>query len=205
MGTNQLTEEQLKVAFCEVRKAHRLIYEYQRRMQDLTWFIKTKLGFPEYQGHKQFSNTISPQHNIKYDLWSWDWIYTYMFEYRLGTKKGKSIDITACLVQISDNGYYKNHSNQATQLSSFTPVEDSDSLLTFYLVAQQNNVTKHWNPLLESLNDTQPKVNLKENYTEIFYPVPLYRFENEDATMTVLREFVQYCKTKANVELEIQE
>mgnify|MGYP003298436630 FL=1 len=81
MATSQLNEEQLKDALCEVRKAHRLVYEYQRRMQDLSWFIRNKLGFNEYKGFKKFSAPLSSRNTISVDNWSWDWIYSYVYEY----------------------------------------------------------------------------------------------------------------------------
>ena len=85
MAPHQLNEEELNNAFLNVRKAHRLIYEYQRRMQDLTWYIKNKLGFPNYKGFKQFSEALSSRNTIYLDNWSWDWIYSYMYEYHLGS------------------------------------------------------------------------------------------------------------------------
>jgi glycosyltransferase involved in cell wall biosynthesis len=45
-------------ALCNVKKAHRLIYTYQPRMLDLVYLIKSKLGFPEFEGWKKFSNAI---------------------------------------------------------------------------------------------------------------------------------------------------
>ena len=74
MESNKLTKEQqqLETALCEVRKAHRLIYEYQRRMQDLSWFIKTKLGFDKYEGYKMFSAPLSSRNTIHLENWSWD-------------------------------------------------------------------------------------------------------------------------------------
>lgn len=202
MVPHQLNEEEMNAAFLNVRKAHRLIYEYQRRMQDLTWYIKNKLGFPDYKGFKQFSNPL--RNSIYHDNWSWDWIYSYMYEYHLGCVSIDNKEIKLSLFQISDNGFYKNpsESKHQTQLNSFANVEDSDSLLTFYAVIRQNG-NNYWDYNILKVNDTEPLTNKKENYVELYYPVPLQRFINEESTMEVLKEFVQYCKDNANIGIEI--
>ena len=56
---NSLTKkEELNQALCDVRKAHRLIYAYQSKILDLTYFIKSKLDFPEYRGNRLFCSHI---------------------------------------------------------------------------------------------------------------------------------------------------
>ena len=175
-------------------------------MQDLTWYIKNKLGFPNYKGFKQFSLPLSSRNTIYHDNWSWDWIYSYMYEYHLGIICLDNKEIKLSLFQISDNGFYKSLSEpkRQTQLDSFANVEDSDSLLTFYAVVRQNG-NDYWKYDLLKVNDTISKTNKNDNYVEIYYPVPLQRFANEESTIEVLKEFVQYCKNNANVEIEILE
>ena len=215
-----MNEEQLKDAFCEVRKAHRLIYEYQRRMQDLTWFIKNKLGFPQYDGHKKFSGTVSSRNKIHHDNWSWDFIYTYVFEYHLGQQenKEKHISWALSLIQVSDTGFYKNRANGSSQtnLSSYAPPEESESRLLFYLSAAPKEVQRNWNPDLiindfaasgefdktefKKIVDTQ-----KQGCVQIVYSVPLSRFIDATNTIQVLRDFVGYCNDNAGTSLSVQE
>lgn len=204
MAPHQLNEEELNNAFLNVRKAHRLIYEYQRRMQDLTWYIKNKLGFPNYKGFKQFSMPLSSRNTIYLEQWSWDWIYSYMYEYHLGSINIGNTEITLSLFQVSDNGFYKSRSEskRQTQVDSFASVEESDSLLTFYAVVKQNS-NDYCKYDINKVSDTKPHVNSGDSYVEMYYPVPLQRFANEESTIEVLKEFVEYCKDNANVELEI--
>lgn len=207
MESNKITKEQLKNAFCEVRKAHRLVYEYQRRMQDLSWFIKNKLGFPDYKGYKRFSAPLSPRNTIHVDNWSWDWIYSYMYEYNLGTVKSGDLNVSVCLLQISDSGYFKTtlKTKAQTKIETFTEVENSDSLLTFYVVIQKGASEKHWEPDLETACDLERKVNSTDDFVEILYPVPLYCFFDEDATIQILRDFVVFCNEKSGTTLTVQE
>ena len=212
METYQLTEEQLKSALCEVRKAHRLIYEYQRRMQDLTWFIKNKLGFPEYNGWKFFGDTMSPQHTISLEKKSWDWLYTYFFDYLLGYKTlGDKEEMGLGLIQITDTGYYKAKKGKVDvneeKPSTFSSEEDSDNVLMFYLL-KGVEPCNHWKEV-EMIEEYATVLGFTKQvsgqHTHCIYNVPLYRFENEEATMQILREFVQYCNKNAGTNLQIQE
>ena len=173
MGTNQLTEEQLKVAFCEVRKAHRLIYEYQRRMQDLSWFIKNKLGFDQYTGWKKFSYPLNSRHTIRVDNWSWDWIYTYMYEYHLGEQSNKKNENSwkCSVIQISDTGFFKKQKDGAerTQVNTFAPADESESKLIFYLSVSPKKTKNHiWNPdgIIEKYADKITNLDEVKEYKE---------------------------------------
>ena len=51
--------DSIKDALCDVRKAHRIIYAYQKRMMGIVRFIGKKLDFPVCEGYKWFSNGAS--------------------------------------------------------------------------------------------------------------------------------------------------
>ena len=214
METNKLTEGQLKNAFCEVRKAHRMIYEYQRRMQDLTWFIKNKLGFPDYKGFKKFSNPLSSRNTIHVDNWAWDWIYTYVYEYHLGelVPDNNENSWALSIIQISDTGFYKNRKQGAvqTKTNSYAPVEDSDSKLLFYLsLAPKETKDYDWNTdktIIQYADETNPvKIEERPKHIQIVYPVSLSKFVDEESTMQILRDFVDYCNKETRINLELQE
>lgn len=220
MGAKQMNEEQLKDAFCEVRKAHRLIYEYQRRMQDLTWFIKNKLGFPKYEGYKKFSQPVSSRNKIYHDNWSWDFIYTYVFEYSLGTQedKEKHISWALSLIQVSDTGFYINQTtgSSKTNISSYAPPEESESRLLFYLSAAPETEQRDWapDPIINNYaassefdkEEFSKIVNTqKPGCVQIVYSVPLSRFIDATNTTQILRDFVRYCNDNAGTSLSLQE
>lgn len=214
METNRLTEEQLKQALCEVRKAHRLIYEYQRRMQDLSWFIKNKLGFPDYKGYKKFSAPLSARNSIDVDNWSWDWIYTYVYEYYLGecTTDSNENSWRMSIIQVSDTGFYQNKDAGAkpTKINSFAPAEDSESKILFHLSVAPKKLKDYDGDLDEIIKkyakeNTYVKIKERPEHTQIVYPVELSKFIDEESTMRILRSFVDYCNKEAGTCLEIQE
>ena len=212
METNLLTEEQLQEAFCEVRKAHRLIYEYQRRMRDLSWFIKNKLDFKKYEGYKRFSNALNDREGNNAEKSSWDWMFTAVFEYFLGYQKfdrdTKKIGLS--VIQVSDTGCY-NENKRNYKISSFPSAEKTESRLLFYLVVGPDALDLDWRAediIAKYILEDKPNIFIPEKRQDLIkvtYSVPLSKFLNEEATMQILREFVQFCNENAGTNLKIQE
>ena len=155
---------------------------------------------------------MSPQHTISLEKKSWDWLYTYVFDYFLGYKTlNDELTMGLGVIQITDTGYFK-AKKEKTNISKadlflFSPEKESDSVLMFYLLKGEEPA-KYWKE--EKMIEEYATVlgfNKQETdqHTHCIYTVPLYRFENEEATMQILREFVQCCKDNAGTNLQIQE
>ena len=158
----ETTTKNLSEALLDVRRAHRILYAYQRRMLDLAHFIQSKLDMPEFRGFKHFSNPIygpSKGHsrlNIWHDMWAWDYLYSYLFEYYLGVQKtsDEAYEYKLSLIQYSDTGYFdkveeEKEEEEATraetkkafkpeedprlELEKFKPEDKSGSKLLFFL------------------------------------------------------------------------
>lgn len=144
------TKNDIRQLMEDVRKAHRLIYQYQDRMLQLMNRIANDYGLNHPVGRKRFSNPIGnmrrgndyPEANLRvHDKWVWDMLYTYEFEYYFG--KVSRNDMNGCLTifQISDNGYYladghqleiggENHLSKRA-INDFWPTDKSASYLIF--------------------------------------------------------------------------
>ena len=156
----ETTTENLSNALLDVRRAHRILYAYQRRMLDLVHFIQSKLDMREFRGFKHFSNPIhgrSKGHSrlkIWHDMWAWDYLSSYLFEYYLGEKEADDTqhNYKLSLIQYSDTGYFdkeEEEEEEATraetkktfkpeedprlELEKFKPEEESGSKLLFFL------------------------------------------------------------------------
>ncbi len=212
MATDKLTKLELQKAFCEIRKAHRLIYEYQRRMIDLTWFIKNKLGFNRYKGYKRFSSPVNRQ-EISNNNWAWDWIDSYAFEYWIGNHDFKNYKCGLSLIQVTDTGFYDSTDDKRrkTNLNTFKSVDDSDSKLLFYLFAYPKTEKENWNPdFIIDNYATKNEITVKDDENRegcfyVVYPVSLSQFVDEESTMTFLRDFVKYCNDNFQMGLTILE
>ena len=191
--------ESIKDALCDVRKAHRIIYAYQKRMMGIVRFIGKKLDFPVCVGYKWFSNEASKK--ISSSTWAWDFIYSYLFEYYLGVKKSPdgAMDYALSVVQYSDTGFFDSLQSTRTNLNSFSTEEESGSKFLFIIEAKPQASPWWW--------DTKAIINSKEfascKHTSSIrhegdsiiglYSVPIELFMDEDSAISVLTDFCSFC------------
>lgn len=203
-----LKPQDFKEALNDVRKAHRLIFEYQSRMLDTIQFIKKKLDFPEYWGQKRFSSPIlaykSDGLKIHQSIWAWDFLYSYVFEYLIGEIELGNGDLCyASIVQYSDTGYFDKSDIDKSNTLAFEDSSDSISKLLFvFEIKPKKNKNWIWdiakniieNSQYASKNHTKDTIIHPKGNVQIIYSVPLERFINEESTMAVLKEINEYCK-----------
>lgn len=208
----ETTTENLSKALLDVRRAHRILYAYQRRMSDLAYFIKCKLGMPDFYGFKHFSNPIygrSKGHsrlNIWPTMWAWDYLYSYLFEYYLGEKEAgdKLHNYKLSLIQYSDTGYFDQDGQKRGRISEFGSEEESSSKLLFFLEYKSKDSEWEWKDgsymerivLNKEVGSKEHTKEFRDDVKQILYSVPLERFINMEATLEVLREFRSYCQEK---------
>ncbi len=131
-----MEETELKNALVEVRKAYKLLHEYQRRVLDIALFVNTKiidltattlsLNNKHYWWPWFSNSAIKKGHAILSNThWAWDWLGLYMFEVGCDNQnKGSNHHIKfACLV-ITDTAYFKNIVSLNPQSITCHPNED---------------------------------------------------------------------------------
>ena len=209
----ETTTENLSNALLDVRRAHRILYAYQRRMSDLAYFIKCKLGMPDFYGFKHFSNPIygrSKGHsrlNIWHDMWAWDYLYSYLFEYYLGVQKtsDEAYEYKFSLIQYSDTGYFDQDGQRRCRISEFGSEKESSSKLLFFLEYKPKDRNWEWgdgtslegivlDKKVGSKGHTKEVRSTTSGGKQILCSFPLERFINMEATLEVLREFRSYCQ-----------
>lgn len=133
--------KELDNAFVDVRAGFRLLFEYQTRVQQIVNYIREHTPYPSMWGNRLFCNTIHTTRKsddndyanlaIHHDMWGWDFLYNYLFEYFFGTKTigGQKVDMS--VIQVSDDGYFKSPAPRPsrTKVETFLPAADSDSWL----------------------------------------------------------------------------
>lgn len=206
--------EELKQTLCNVRIAHRIIHDYQQRMLDLVKFIATKLDFSLCEGHKYFSDDITKKRNqnlnIRENMWAWDFLYSYVFEYYLGDMElddGSSIAMS--IIQYSDTGYYDNSDGDRQNLETFVKEEESISKLLFIIERVPKKKKWVWdidkiveNKEYASKKHTKTVLN-KNGCTQGLYSFPIERFIDEYSSIKALEEFLYFCKEDLDIILEI--
>lgn len=224
MKDNTITKNEIEKAMCDLRKAHRLIFEYQNRMLQLMFYIRNKFSLPnEIAGYKRFSNPISktryynteyPQANLKImnGMWAWDFIYSYEFEYHFGSTVDKKLkkEFSLSVIQVSDSGYYESseHGKSQTDTKSFTDCEDSSSALIFVFEAVPNNKKSEYSweidKTITTLLSSDKKREIKQNNGEKSYVACKYgihKFFNQATTDKVLEDFSVIVKEQSGINL----
>ena len=135
--------KELDNVFVDVRNAFRLLNDYQKHILNIVNYIREQTEYAEMWGRKNwYSNEIgnkknSPDSdyaklNIRNDMWGWDFLYGYIFEYYFGDldKKRKG-NIEMSVIQVSDDGYFvSNRENKSmTKISTFEDSENSHSYI----------------------------------------------------------------------------
>lgn len=147
-------EMKSNLLFVNVRKATRLLYEFQKRMQSTMFYIKSELKLSpaaRIEVNKLYSK--APQLSKGYgetqlwnENWAWDYIYTQALEYYLGEKSVGDYDIGISGIQVADDGYFvaKSLSMSADRLNTdtYADVNRSESWLLF--VVEVKLKTQEW-------------------------------------------------------------
>ena len=204
------TSENLSNALLDVRRAHRILYAYKKRMSDLAYFIKRKLDMPKFRGFKHFSRPISKSSGyltIRHDMWAWDYLYSYLFEYYLGKKEAgdKLHDYKLSLIQYSDTGYFDQDGQRRCRISEFGSEDESGSKLLFFLEYKPKDSKWVWKDgsYMERIvldkefgrkEHTKTFRSTTTGVKQILCSFPLERFINMEATLEVLREFRSFCQ-----------
>ena len=208
--------EELSEALCNVRKAHRIIYSYQQRMLSLMKFISAKLNFVnKFMGVKHFSNDIYKKRDgyleIHENMWAWDFLYSYVFEYYLGEQEIEGGDgIAISVVQFSDTGFFDSNSNNKTDVSTFAPEEKSASKLLFIIERKPKTSDWLWN-IKEIVNNkeyasrehTCSILEQRDGIKQCLYSFDITDFTDEKSAVNSLRKLCNYCKEKEFADIKI--
>ncbi|MDC7218749.1 MAG: hypothetical protein PQJ59_02350 [Spirochaetales bacterium] len=84
---SKIDQKELNKALLEVRKAYRIIYEYQKRVLDLVKYISKSLGYQYAGGWSKFSSPSPKNGKGSLDNWAWDWLRFLSLRIQLQTQK----------------------------------------------------------------------------------------------------------------------
>lgn len=202
--------EYARQALCDVRKAHRIIYAYQKRMMDIVRFIGKKLDFHNVvEGYKHFSNGASKK--IYNGTWAWDYIYSYLYEYYLGKNQNEedNAEYELSIFQYSDTGFFDSEKSVRTDLATFTDEEVADSKFLLFLEVRPIGSPKWWR-IKEVINNKEyaskshTTTILKEGEsTIVLYSIPIEKFLDEQSALHVLNDFCSFCSENGIIEFSI--
>jgi hypothetical protein len=130
------TTKEIDQALLDVRKAYRLLHDYQRAALDAASYIGAQLGFSYSCGYSNFSN-CAPRDGksvIFRNTWAWDWLNLVFYDFCFSKKIGEK-DFNFSIWLFSDTGYFVSDNPEAdqTDVNSFAPVEHSGTKVGFIM------------------------------------------------------------------------
>ena len=187
----------------EVRKAYRVLFDYQTRILHLMEFLEKSYDISFVEGNSHFSNTVSKKAK-RLDLWAWDWLPMYYYEFFFQKKIGDDhLRLSAFL--LNDSGLYEAEMSDSPSdklnIDSYKKAEDSGTKLI--LISGINFWWEDWNHNTEEL----PKLGESgkaEDGNLVYKSYDLERFGTEEEALQTLKDFSAFCK-KNNIPLEISE
>lgn len=210
--------KELDNAFTDVRNAFRLLARYQSRVLAIVNYIKEQTLFTNMWGLRRYCNVIGTKQkcpdnyaNLKIEqyMWSWDFLYNYMFEYYFGQEKYGRKYIDMSIIQVSDDGFYKSISNKPspTDVSTFLPPDESNSYLVFTAGwkewlrdDQEPDNEKFLHKFLAGSKDISIYTNEKGHWT-ITKRYPMQRFSSQKECDKVIADFNNLVLKHTGIEL----
>ena len=219
--------KELDNVFVDVRNAFRLLNDYQKHILNIVNYIREQTEYAEMWGRKNwYSNEIgnkknSPDSdyaklNIRNDMWGWDFLYGYIFEYYFGDldKKRKG-NIEMSVIQVSDDGYFvSNRENKSmTKISTFEDSENSHSyiILNMALTKKDNlwlsdldypddDMKDFLTKFISSSEDKKIMKNDKGDVS-VIKKYKMQKFATQKGTDDVIRDFGKMVFEQTNMKL----
>lgn len=192
-------QREIKQTLQEARKAYRFLYNYQKRILDLVSYIGQKYNFKFKGGYPHFSNMQRKSTSVELDLWAWDWLNMYYYEFLFEAKEEQEDIIHFSIFIVNDTGYFdlkdKSH-NDRIDTDKFKSVELSESkiiLVSAKNVWDCNEWGYNWNDS-QFISRSEGKEDLGNEKIMLFKSYNLERFQNEISAMKCIDNFSDYCK-----------
>ena len=214
--------------FVDVRNAFRLLNRYQKRILQIVTYIREQTPYTDMWGSRNWyyaeigkrRNSPYPKYaklSISKDMWGWDFLYGYIFEYYFGRQKIGKMNAEMSIFQISDDGYFisSQEKKTMTSLDSFAPSEQSHSYLVFNLSVFPKKECNLWlsdpeypdddwdaflTKFLSSPSDIKITKNDKGEVT-ILKKYEMQRFSSQHSADEIIREYGKIVKENAGIEL----
>jgi hypothetical protein len=91
----------------EVRKAYRLIHDYQRVAMDAVSHIAQQLGLTYEGGYPKFSDPSPRRGQGELNYWAWDWLNFAFYEFCFTKKMAGGGKLMVSILLISATGYFE--------------------------------------------------------------------------------------------------
>lgn len=194
-----MKNNELDKSLVEVRKAYRILFDYQTRILDLVKYIGQKTQFSYSGGYSKFSNSGPNNGRGSLDLWAWDWLNFYFYEFNFGSLDIKNDNYTFSIFHLADDGFYQKTKSSGkfirTEVKEFLNEEESNSKLIFVLGKNtwDDNWGHNWNSLEFTLNESDVKKDVEKGSSILFKSYNINEFDCEENVFKILLDFKIFC------------
>lgn len=187
-------QNQLSSTLIDVRKAYRLLFDYQDRIKNLVSFIGGHFDFEFREGYPVFSAHAKNGKNVNLDHWAWDWLSMYFYHFKFAPKD----NLTFSVFILTDTGYYdvSKHDGATTSKikpETFNTVEKSETKL-FLVVGKdmwkRDTKLGDWQDILFQDKNV---FSLEAGRKFIFKEYNLEEFIDESSAVSSLEDFQAFC------------
>ena len=186
----------------EVRKAYRLLFDYQTKLLALVKYIGGKYGYNYNGGYPKFSANQPRQGSGNLGSWAWDWLNLYFHEFNFGSKKiDNNTKIYFSLFILNDDGYFQACQKEQRNVDRLNPAkfeksERSHSKLIFVgglncWSGKAYFAENNWNNQRLSLEEKG--IHEEENGKMFYKSYPLENFFEESDVLEQLKDFEKEC------------
>lgn len=192
-------KEDIESALLDVRKAYRLLHDYQRMALDAVNFIGKQFGLIYEGGYPRFSEASPRAGKGKLEKRAWDWLNMMFYEFHFYRVFGNEW-VGFSILLISDTGYccVEDDQGDPTNTSSFQPSERAATKVGFVMTANDWPEGDLWSE--KFLNNKAAMKTFLENNGELPENVratgmigkccDFSRLVNEDETLKLIEELV---------------
>ena len=127
------TPQQLDSALTDVRKAYRLLHDYQRLAMDAVAYIGRQLGLTYDSGWSKYENAAPRDGHGRLTQSAWDWLNMMLYEFYFERDEKDGGGMCFSILLISDTGYFIGEPAGATKSNplSYAPAELSKTCVAF--------------------------------------------------------------------------
>lgn len=121
--------------FLNVRKAYRLLHDYQQMVINAVRYIVRQLDMPEFGGEAKFAGDASAGYRYLEKNASWDWLPMIGWCFHCVRPLGKDDWVSLSFVIISDTGFFEADPaiDDKTEIAAFAPADLSSTKFGFLL------------------------------------------------------------------------
>jgi len=130
------SKAEIDQALVDVRRAYRLLHDYQRAALDTVKYIGTRLGFVYSDGCANFSEgTPRGSRRDLLDCWSWDWLNLVFYDFTFTQDPEAKDPVRFAIWLFSDTGFFCSQESKPSQtdVSTFATPERSGTKIGFFI------------------------------------------------------------------------